>query len=172
MNRFYVLKDHDRYDSGTLYTIDGREYPAGDLTDVGAYEDRCPAIQPDGYFYSVADGEKFTTNAAVFNSFFFVSTYTPDTSDVCRPAGASKLYGALARCGQGFFGDESTYSPGAGVNRNVNLGVGLVSDPRVSISPGGGGNRIIISKQDGEIINEDVGASAAEHGMLYWRELD
>ena len=48
----------------------------------------------------------------------------------------------------------------------------MPTDARLSIAPGDGGNRLIISKQDGEIINLSTGASDSEHGVMYWRELD
>jgi type IV pilus assembly protein PilY1 len=169
-NRYYVLKDHDRYDTGTLVEIDGRETTTGDLTDVTSFEDQCPATEREGYFFELADGEKFTANTAVFNSFFFAATYTPDLTDACVPSGTSILYGTLAKCGQGFFGPPSSYNPAAGQNRSYSIGSGLSSDPKVSISPGG--NRIIINKQDGELISTDAGSSASEHGTLYWRELN
>lgn len=125
-----------------------------------------------GFFFSVADGEKFVTNSEVFNAFFFSSTFTPDLSNVCEPSGESTLYGFLAKCGQGFFGPPSPLSPIAGIDRSMDLGKGMPTDARLSIAPGSGGNRLIISKQDGELINIDSGSSDSEHGTLYWRELD
>jgi len=172
LNRFYVLKDRDVFDQGTLATMDGQATPAGDLTDVTADEDKCPVVEPKGFFFSVPDGEKFVTNSEVFNAFFFISTFAPDLSDACEPSGISTLYGMLAKCGQGFFGPPSPHSPIAGIDRNLDLGKGMPTDARLSIAPGEGGNRLIISKQDGELINIDSGASSSEHGTLYWRELD
>ncbi len=172
MNRFYVLKDRDIWDSGSPTTIDGRAVSTGDLTDVTASPDDCPAVTPKGFFFEVADGEKFVTNSEVFNSFFFVSTFKPDLSNLCKPGGLSTLYGFLAKCGQGFFGPPSVSSPIAGTKRKLDVGWGMPTDARLSIAPGKGGNRLIISKQDGELINIDSGNSDSEHGVMYWRELD
>lgn len=172
LNRFYVLKDRDIWDGGTLATIDGRAESTGDLTDVTNYEDSCPAVEPKGFFFTVPDGEKFVTNSEVFNAFFFISTFEPDLSNVCEPSGESTLYGVLAKCGQGFFGPPSPSSPIAGIDRSMDLGNGMPTDARLSIAPGEGGNRLIISKQDGELINIDSGTSSSEHGTLYWREID
>lgn len=172
MNRFYVLKDRDVWDNGSPGTIDGRAIPTGDLTDVTAFENTCPAVEPRGFFFEVADGEKFSTNTEVFNAFFFASTFRPAVTDVCDPSGFSTLYGVLAKCGQGFFGPPSPLSPIAGIDRTLDLGTGMPTDARLSIAPGEGGNRLIISKQHGEIVNIDSGSSSAENGMLYWRELD
>ncbi|MEM9173702.1 MAG: PilC/PilY family type IV pilus protein [Myxococcota bacterium] len=169
-NRFYVVKDRDVWDSGTLATIDGRASTTGDLTDLTTAEASCPAVAPEGFFFEVADGEKFVTNSEVFNSFFFTSTFKPDLSNACEPSGLSTLYGFLARCGQGFFGPPSPTSPIAGTSRTLDLGQGMPTDARLSIAPGDGGNRLIISKQDGQIVNIESGASDSEHGLLYWRE--
>ncbi len=173
-NRYYVLKDRNVWDSGSPSTIDGRATGnSGDLTDVTIYEDDCPGVEPKGFFFTLAtDGEKFVTNSEVFNAFFFSSTFAPDISNICDPTGSSLLYGFLAKCGQGFFGPPSTASPIAGTERTLDIGKGVPTDARLSIAPGDGSNRLIISKQDGELINIDSGASAADHGMMYWREFD
>ncbi|HIK84702.1 MAG TPA: hypothetical protein EYG08_06275 [Myxococcales bacterium] len=172
LNRFYIVKDRDVWDTGSLSEIDGREYTTGDLTDTTPFEGDCPSVQPQGFFFEVADGEKFVTNSEIFNSFFFISTYRPDLSNQCEPAGLATLYGFLAKCGQGAFGPPSPLSPIAGTDRSEGLGKGMPTDARLSIAPGEGGNRLIISKQDGELINIDSGKSDSEHGTLYWRELD
>lgn len=174
LNRFYSLKDRDIWDGGLLATLDGREDPPGDLTDVTLFEDECSGagVGQHGYFFEVPDGEKFVTNSEVFNSFFFISTFRPDLSNVCEPAGTATLYGFLAKCGQGYFGPPSPTSPIAGIDRSMDLGKGMPTDARLSIAPGEGGNRLIISKQDGELININSGSSDSEHGTLYWRELD
>ncbi len=172
-NRFYVLKDRDPWDSGSPETIDGREYPTGDLTDVTPEENNCPGVQPQGFYFTLAgDGEKFVTNSEVFNAFFFASTFEPDVTNVCDPTGDSLLYGFLAKCGQGFFGPKSSVSPIAGTNRTLDIGKGVPTDARLSIAPGNGSNRLIISKQDGELINIDSGQHDSDHGVMYWRELD
>ncbi len=172
LNRFYVVKDRDIWDNATLLPLDGRAAPAGDLTDVTPFEDNCPVVEPAGFYFEVVDGEKFVTNSEIFDGFFFVSTFLPDLSNKCEPSGLSTLYGFLAKCGQGFFGPPSPSSPIAGIDRSLDLGKGMPTDARLSIAPGEGGNRLIISKQDGELINIDSGASSAEHGTLYWREMD
>lgn len=173
LNRFYILKDRDIWDTGTLSIIDGRDaLGGGDLTDVTVFENACPNVEQSGLFFSVPDGEKFITNSEVFNAFFFSSTYSPDLSNACEPEGQSTLYGFLAKCGQGFFGATSAISPIAGSQRSLDLGKGMPTDARISIAPGSGGNRLIISKQNGQLINIDSGESSFEHGQLYWRELD
>ncbi|MBY0401587.1 hypothetical protein K2X89_14930 [Myxococcota bacterium] len=172
LNKFYVVKDRDVWDLGTLAVIDGRDAPTGALTNVTPDENNCPTVTPKGFSFTVPDGEKFVTNSEVFNSFFFVSTFKPDLTNLCEPSGTSTLYGFLAKCGQGFFGPPSPLSPIAGDDRSMDMGKGMPTDARLSIAPGKGGNRLIISKQDGKLINIDSGNADSEHGTLYWRELD
>ncbi|MCR9094746.1 MAG: PilC/PilY family type IV pilus protein [bacterium] len=172
LNRYYVIKDRDVWDGSSPSMLDGRAEPDGNFTDVTLAEASCPAVEPEGYYFDVVDGEKFVTNSEVFNGFFFSSTFTPDLSNACEPEGLSTLYGLLAKCGQGFFGPPSPTSPIAGIDRTESLGQGMPTDARLSIAPGDGGNRLIISKQDGELINLEAGASDSEHGTMYWRELD
>ena len=84
LNRFYILKDRDVWETAALSTIDGRSVgDGGGLTDVTSLPDRCPATEPSGLFFTVADGEKFVTNSEDFNAFFFVSTFSPDLTNVC-----------------------------------------------------------------------------------------
>ena len=171
-NRFYVLKDRDIWDNSVSVAIDGRAAPTGDLLDTTPFEDDCPVVPQRGFYFEVPDGEKFVTNSEVFNRFFFTSTFTPDLTNACEPAGRSTLYGFLAKCGQGFFGPPSGVSPIANTERSLDLGLGMPTDARLSIAPGDGGNRLIISKQDGQLINIEGGKSDMEDGQLYWRELD
>jgi len=170
-NRFYVVRDLDPWDNGTPSTIDGREYTTGDLTNVTAYQDTCPTVEPKGYFFDLPLGAKFTTNSVVFDGFFFVTAFDPAGATKCDPSGSSEVFGFLVQCGQGFFGNESSLSPIANDSRSQSLGGGFSTDPRISIAPGEGGNRLIISKQDGEIFNWETGTGRNEHGTLYWREL-
>ena len=66
----------------------------------------------------------------------------------------------------------SPTSPIAGTQRTMDLGKGMPTDARLSIAPGEGGNRLIISKQDGQLVNIESGESDSEHGLMYWREKD
>jgi hypothetical protein len=172
MNRYFVVKDRDVWDTGTVATIDGRSAPTGDLTDVTPFEDDCPAVEREGFYFEVQDGEKFVTNSEVFDGHLYVSTFRPDLSNECEPSGISTLYGFLAKCGQGIFGPPSPLSPISGTSRTMDLGKGMPTDAKLSIAPGDGGNRLIISKQDGEMFSIESGTSSADHETLYWQELD
>ena len=172
-NRFYVLTDPDPHDFFTSTdVIDGRAYPTGDLSDVTPFEDDCPSTRAEGYFHEIPLGEKFTSNTEIFGGFVFVSSFAPTAGSACEPNGRSQLYGFLASCGQGFFGDESAISPIANESRTLDLGGGFATDPRLSIAPGEGGNRLIINKQDGDLITLESGSTANDLGQVYWRELD
>jgi hypothetical protein len=95
-----------------------------------------------------------------------------ESTNPCETAGNAKLYSFRVYCGEGLFDadDDGTSES------SVSLGSGVPSDPKLSISAGGcegpNPNRVIISKQDGEIETEggppDFGAGI---GQFYWREL-
>jgi hypothetical protein len=56
--------------------------------------------------------------------------------------------------------------------RTMDLGAGLPTDPRVTVgADGDSSNRLIISKQGGDIINIDAPPGFPGSGMFYWREL-
>ena len=67
--------------------------------------------------------------------------------------------------GEGFFTDLS-----GNPIRTVDLGVGLPTDPRVSVGVGGKDNRVYIEKSGADLVSygeEDIPAGAR---LLYWRE--
>ena len=56
--------------------------------------------------------------------------------------------------------------------QSLAIGAGLPTDPRVTVGSGGDpSNRVIISKQGGDIINIDAPPGFPGSGMFYWREL-
>ena len=67
-------------------------------------------------------------------------------------------------CGEGFFGGTD------GDARRLDLGAGMPTDPRITVSPTG--TRVIVTQQDGEIEN-GLGPpiDPEKLGQLYWREV-
>jgi type IV pilus assembly protein PilY1 len=191
-NRFYSVKDED--------PLDRRPTPIPmlteeDLLDLSS-DATCPNLaSQSGYFFRVEDDEKFVTETDIFAYWVITSTFTPSgDSDPCAAGGNASLYIFKLYCGEGFFYDSSTYSEGSGslpgggpgsggggtdpslpdygdpASRRIELGAGMPTDPRVTVSPDG--TRVVITQQDGEIENEEgpPGHGAAP-GQLYWREV-
>jgi len=191
-NRFYSVKDEDPFDR--------RPTPIAMLTEADLADQSASATCPNlaarsGYFFRVADGEKFVTDADIFSYWVITSTFTPASgTDPCAAGGNASLYIFKLFCGQGFFYDSSSYAEGTGdlpgggpggngglsdpsapdygdpASRHLELGAGMPTDPRVTVSPDG--TRVVITQQDGEIENKEgpPGGGAAP-GQLYWREV-
>lgn len=191
-NRFYSVKDAD--------PLDRRATPIPMLTEEDLVDKSTDATCPNlaaenGFFFRVADDEKFVTDTDIFNYWVITSTFTASgSSDPCSAGGNANLYVFKVYCGSGFFYDSSTYSessgslpgggPGAGgggtdpslpdygdpASRRIELGAGMPTDPRVTVSPDG--TRVVVTQQDGEIENKEgpPGGGSAP-GQLYWREV-
>ena len=124
-----------------------------------------------GYYFIGGDSEKYIVNLEIFLGYVFVGSYVPiENLDPCGLPGVSNLSVFRIECGEGYFTDAS-----GDPERTISLGEGLPSDPRVSVGngdgSGGGGNRVIISRQDGSIINFEAPPGFSTFGMFYWREL-
>lgn len=191
-NRFYSVKDEDPFDRWPTTIPMITEADLADQSD----DATCPNLAAQkGFFFRVADDEKFVTDTDIFSYWVIASSFTPSgLSDPCSAGGNASLYIFKLFCGQGFFYNTATYSEGAGslpgggpggsgglsdaslpdygdpATRRIELGAGMPTDPRVTVSPDG--TRIVITQQDGEIENwEGPPGGGAAPGQLYWREV-
>jgi len=112
------------------------------------------------------DGEKFVTNPLIFAGKVIAASFTPTPSaDPCAARGISTGYVFDLTTGEGFFHDAS-----GNPTRTIDLGVGLPTDPRVSVGVGGKDNRVYIEKSGADLVSygeQDIPAGAR---LLYWRE--
>ena len=163
-NRYYVLKDTDWNDAGTgPFTV---KTESG-LLDVSTTNTCADISAYDGYFFLGAEGEKWVTAADVFQYNVIVSSYVPVPSmDPCDIGGEAFLYVFRIDCSVPYFTDPATGAP----TRAIDLGVGLPTDPRISVGPDGS-SKVIISKQGGEILSITGPPAGGGNGMFYWREL-
>jgi hypothetical protein len=174
-NRFYAMTDLDPLEkqSPTLSTL-----VESDLTDT-SNDESCLQLTTRGYYFKAADGEKFVTNSALFSYYVFVSSFTPTTStDPCVSGGNATLYVFKIWCGEGFF------SPSGSPERSLDLGTGMPTDPRISISAGdvsdasggtpcsgGHANKVFVITSDNKVQNECTPPTPGGGvGILYWRE--
>jgi hypothetical protein len=163
-NRFYVVMDLDPFEmaSPALATI-----TEADLTDFSG-SDSAATFTNKGFFFSVADGEKFVTNVEIFSGNVIAASFTPNADpNPCVAKGDGALYVFDIETGEGHFEDGSS-NP----DRSLSLGPGLPTDPKISIGVGGKDNKVVIEKSgaDIEIIDqENIDLNGA---TLYWRESD
>ncbi len=162
-NRFYVVFDPDPYERlGTpLGTV-----TESDLLDATSNAGGVTISTQRGFFIKADDGEKFVTNPLIFAGKVIAASFTPTPSlDPCAARGVSTGYVFDLLTGKGFF-----YDGGGNPMREIDLGVGLPTDPRISVGVGGKNNRVYIEKSGADLESweeEDIPAGAR---LLYWRE--
>ncbi len=161
-NRFYSVMDADALERNGPYAA-MNESTLLDSTDDGS----CASLSGfTGYFFRARDAEKFITNVDIFAYQVIAASYMPTGSSAnpCSSAGNATLYVFRVYCGEGFFGGTD------GDARRLDLGAGMPTDPRITVSPSG--TRVIITQQDGEIEN-GLGPpiDPEKLGQLYWREV-
>jgi len=164
-NRFYAVKDLDPLEQGStpLPVLDSELLLKNVTDDTG-----CDVSGYIGFYLMGQDGEKFVTQSDIFFYYVFVGSFIPETpADPCDAGGSSYLYAFKVYCGEGLFADAA-----GDPEPKVSLGDGLPTDPRITISPEEGGNRVIINKQEGDLWNfEAPPGFGAGVGQFYWREL-
>ena len=166
-NRYYVLKDVDWNDSSFTPLSPPTVKTESGLLDVTTTNTCADISAYDGYFFLGAEGEKWVTAADVFQYNVIVSSYVPvPSTDPCDIGGQAFLYVFRIDCSQPYFTDPNTGVP----TRSIDLGVGLPTDPRISVGPDGS-SKVIISKQGGEILTITGPPAGGGNGMFYWREL-
>lgn len=161
-NRFYSVIDADPLDRLGPYAA-MNESTLKDSTD----DATCASLSGyTGYYFRARDGEKFVTNVDIFAYQVIAASYTPtDTAgNPCSTAGNATLYVFRVYCGEGFFDTDDADG------RRLDLGAGMPTDPRITVSPSG--TRVIVTQQDGEIEN-GLGPpiDPEKLGQLYWREV-
>lgn len=164
-NRFYVLEEVDLWEQAATPFPDLTESDLVDLTNTQT----CGSLGgARGYFIVGEEGEKWVTNVEIFVGYVIVNSYVPQpSSDPCEIGGLAYLWAFRVECGEGLFTDAA-----GNPERTLDIGAGLPTDPRVTVGADGDStNRLIISKQGGDIINIDAPPGFPTSGMFYWREL-
>jgi type IV pilus assembly protein PilY1 len=174
-NRLYVVRDADPYELVGLGTLD-----EADLVDATGYPGG--VSNTNGFYIRGADGEKFVTNTVIFANLVITNSFIPTpNADPCQARGVAKAYVFDLLTGEGFFVDVN-----GDPERTLDLGVGLPTDPKVSLNVGGTGggggggpgpcgtgqgNRVYIEKSGGGL--ESFGTCDVPTGgqLLYWREV-
>jgi type IV pilus assembly protein PilY1 len=166
-NRFYSVKDLDPLAKNLASPPQALPLGESTLLDITGDASCSDVGSDDGFLLKVADGEKFVTSTDIFFYYVFAATFTPSTSvDPCTTGGDATLYAFKVYCGEGLFEDGS----GNPVT-TIDLGDGMPTDPKVSLSGEEGGSRVFINKKD-EVMSKDTGFNLDDStGQAYWREL-
>lgn len=164
-NRYYVMRDLNPLEMGApLPTI-----VEGDLTNA---TDQTSVSSTIGYYFKVADGEKFVTRSAIFGGDVIVGSFTPATDDPldpdfdpCTSRGSANLYDFDLDTGEG-----TNHDADGDPIRAVSIGAGMPTDPKISVGVGGKDNRIIIEKSGTDIESKEADDVNINGGILYWKE--
>jgi type IV pilus assembly protein PilY1 len=164
-NRFYVMSDLDPYErAGTPYAT----LTEADLTDITGDEDGATFVNR-GYYFKVADGEKFVTEIEIFAGQVIGASFVPTPSaNVCAARGDATLYVFDIRDGKGFF-DTGGGTPVP--TRGMSIGTGLPTNPKVSVGVGGKDNRVYIEKSGTDLWSSEQYDIPTGGRYIYWREL-
>lgn len=163
-NRFYSLRDANPTGTSAFSKI----YDEGNLTNITGL-DKDTDLTDDGFFFVLSDTEKFITNTTIFAGFAIAASYTPDLSgvSVCDATGASKLYIFDVASGLGFY-----FNAGVTVGdsaRQVSIGSGAPSDPRITISRQG--NQLYIQTSNGRLVKTAPPPNSTPPVQtIYWRQ--
>ena len=121
-----------------------------------------------GFYFEVADGEKFVTRVEIFSGDVIVASFKPTTNaNPCRARGAGTLYVFDLVTGEGHFTDGN-----GDPDRSLSLGAGLPTDPKVSVGVDGKNNKVVIEKSGADIEMLEEDDLNVSGGLLYWRERD
>ncbi len=179
-NRFYALTDPDPLATSATTPAVLAEADLTNISVVGT-----TVTSPRGYYFipynpavapapaTPADGEKFVTTTVIFAGKVITASFTPSLLvegdpgwDPCTQRGSGRLYIFDLKTGVGSFDD------GAGnEQRFKDIGLGLPTDPKISIGVGGNDNKVVIQKSGTDIEILDADDVTFGRGIIYWREL-
>jgi hypothetical protein len=162
-NRYYVVNDPDPLELGVGLPA----VTESNLVDATSSPGGVTLTSERGFYIEAGDGEKFVTNSVVFAGKVIAASFTPTPSaDPCAARGEATAYVFDLTTGAGYFRDGAN-NP----DRTLAIGVGLPTDPKISVGVGGTDNRVYIEKSGADL--ESIGQDDISAGgqLLYWREL-
>jgi type IV pilus assembly protein PilY1 len=162
-NRFYVVEDPEP--TGALAFAS--TFTESDLTDITGLDDD-PDPLDSGFYFSIADAEKFLTNPLIFAGFVITTSYLPDLvgADICSQTGTSALYIFDVFSGVGYFAGPGVTGDDA---RASDLGSGVPTCPKISISPAG--DKMYIQTSDGRVEERDPPPrNQPPASIIYWKQ--
>jgi type IV pilus assembly protein PilY1 len=162
-NRFYVVRD--RYPTGAnRFQLAHLESDLDDIT-TSQYD---PDTNNAGYYIKARESEKWVNEFGTFAGYIQATSYVPTSTNPCSAAsGESYVYQFRLDGGSGFFSGAVAYDD----QRRQNVGAGLASAPRVSMSLDPSMDQLYVKTSKGKVITVDPptreGGNAA---MIYWKQ--
>jgi type IV pilus assembly protein PilY1 len=163
-NRFYVVRDEAPVG---LSAFSAPIFDESVLTNItGLDADTNPSDQ--GFYFKLANGEKFVTNQLVFAGFVIAATYVPTGGTSCDQTGSSRLYIFDVATGRGFYFQAGVTEDDAA--RSISIGSGAPTDPRLSLSSDG--QQLFIQTSTGQVVQVDPPDPGGLERTIYWRHLN
>jgi type IV pilus assembly protein PilY1 len=163
-NRFYVIQDPVPTGPGSIPATPHLE---ADLSDITGLE-----VDPDltdlGFYFTTEDGEKFVTNHIIFAGFVITTSYLPDdgSTNACESAGFTFVHIFDLLNGEGFFPNSGS---GPTNLRSLKAGVGVPTDPKITISKGGA--QVFVKTSIGQTVAVDAPDNDGQTvQMVYWKQ--
>ena len=165
-NRFYVFRDPNPTGVSSIPVAPFSEANLTDITGLASDPDNTDL----GFYFVAEDGEKFITNHAAFGGVLITASYLPDdgTGGVCNADGQSFAYIFDLATGGGFFDPATSSNQG----RRVTTGLGVPSDPRITVSNSvDGGVQILLKSSAGQRVSIAAPGLLPEPvDLVYWRQ--
>jgi len=162
-NRIWVIQDPNPTGASA---IPAAPYTEANLTDITTFVADTD-LTDMGFFLKVPDGEKFLTDVLIFAGHLIVASYNPDTYPSCGP-GEARLYIMAMSNGLGYFDANGT--PEA-ADRSFQIGTGIPSTPRISVSPNPTDDIGFINTSDKKVLTfEPPLRDPPESSVLYWKQ--
>ena len=177
-NRFFVVKDPTPIGANAFDAVTTEADMSGsDVTDLATD----PVPGDAGFFFTLADGEKFVTDVTIFAGLVIVASYSPASGDdVCLTSGGQAFLHVFGvDSSLGFFGDPDT-DPDPENDRKTGFGGGLPSNPRVSLGRDPTDDRVFVKTSTGQIVvigedpdggDDGFGRVGNLRNVIYWRQI-
>jgi len=166
-NRFYVVEDRNPTGPGAF----SGALDETNLTDVTSL-DFDSNLSDYGFYFSVADSEKFVTDITIFAGQVIVGSYVPPSGvQTCITAsGEGYIYVFDLVTGAGFF--VNGFDPPS-EERRTDVGGGVPATPTVLVADDPDDDVILIKTSDGpRIFTIDAPERTGDAGgFIYWREV-
>jgi Tfp pilus tip-associated adhesin PilY1 len=164
--RFYAVKDDG---------LDNYPREEGDLKDVTATNTFTVDNTKKGWYIKLEKKdkhyEKVLAKPVVFNYLLYFTTYVYTGTSACSVEGDSKLYIVEYLSGGGALTVDSLMDlKGTPSERSKNIGVGVPSNPVISVNMKGKAS-IIIGTTSGQVFSSEAFSPTTNKAIMYWREV-
>jgi hypothetical protein len=160
-SRFYGIKDSTTMANATTLT-------ESDLVNITSTDQ----ASSQGWYFTLASGEKVIGAADVADNVVYFSSYTPTSTVTCTTtAGVAQLYAIQMNTGYAAIDwDDNDYlaSTGSSEDRSQTVGQGLPTEPNIVVQDDAA--TVVVATSTGAVAQIEVPMNVGVQ-VLYWREV-